>query len=286
MADRLVAPPSRVRLRAYGCAALWIFFAVGSVREFYFLRPVEPQRPHRGGGIVPAQQQQPRRPTALGQRGHRGRRRHDADSNVGSLKFGTEALPRTALATRNATTFVLPNGQCVQRAALLPSLSCSLPECNRTRREGKLYVLTNGASREWVGYLRFELADIALRPGARLVDVELELHGTGLCHRRASWGNFTHQLHLLRAQQVPSALALNKPYPRRLTAQWSRMPVADNFRLPLNLNGNQLLTIRKVRVAPRLPASCLPAPRLPATRITQALAHDGDATHRAPPPLS
>ena len=260
--DRAIAAPSRVRLRAYGCAALWTFFVSGSVRELYILRSAEPQSPqHRGGSFMLAQQHGG--PTALG---HGGRRWRDGDSNAGSLKFGTEALPRTALATRNATTFVLPNGQCVQRAALLPSLSCSLPECNRTRREGKLYVLTNAGTREWVGYLRFELAEIALRPGARLVDVELELHGTGLCHRRASWGNFTHQLHLLRAHQVPSALALNKPYPRRLTAQWSRMPVADNFRLPLNLNGRQLLTIRRVRV-----------PRLPATRRT--------SPHR-PPPLS
>lgn len=37
----------------------------------------------------------------------------------------------------------MSSSQCVQRASILPSLSSSLPECNRTRREGKLLVLTN-----------------------------------------------------------------------------------------------------------------------------------------------
>ena len=129
----------------------------------------------------------------------------------------------------------------------MPELSCSLPSCNQTMRSGKLRVLTNGGSREWVGYMSFDLADLALRPGARVVDAELQLHGTGLCHRRAKWGNFTHQLHVLRAQQTPAALALNRPYPRRLAAQWSRMQVADNFHIPLSLDGKQLLTLVRQR---------------------------------------
>ena len=75
------------------------------------------------------------------------------------------------------------------------------------------------------------------------MDVELQLTGSGLCHRLS---NFTHQLHLLRPQHVPDTpAALNQPYPRRLTAQWSRMNIGENFRIPLNLNGRQLLTLAR-----------------------------------------
>ena len=233
------------------------------MREFLYFRPEQPSSQNKKGlrrrghrrvrrGTTPAY----RRPYALDDgddspvlpvRAIRKIRKNGRSS----MLLGAEALPRANLTMRNLTTFVLPNGQCVQRAVVLPTLSCSLPACNRTRKEGKLWVLTNrGPWREWVGYLRFELADLALREGTRLVDVELQLHGTGVCHRREKWGNFTHQLHLLKAQPIGTyreSLSINRPYPKRLTAQWSRMQIADNFRIPLNLNGRQLLTLKRSR---------------------------------------
>ena len=262
------APLASLQWRRVACITVCLCILIGVLREYLFLRPGQQQRQAgRTRGMRMRPKAQPyHRPGMLGDepwargmlggeplaRGMlddepraRGRRRRRSRHSNRSAFAGAEALPRANLTMRNLTTFALPNGQCLQRAVVLPSLSCSLPECNKTRHVGKLFVLTNSALREWVAYLRFELADLALRPGARLVDVELQLHGTGICHRRAAWGNFTHQLHVIRAQQTPSALALNKPYPKRLTAQWSRMQVADNFRIPLNLNGRQLVSIAR-----------------------------------------
>ena len=206
------------------------FFVVGGLREMRMLRPTP-------------------RPTSVVVK-RKNKHKHGKHKHSGladgarAAPVGTEALLPSMMLSRNRTTFVLPNGHCVQRAMVLPSLSCSLPKCNGTRREGKLRVLTNRKLKEWVSYLRFELADFGLRAGAQLVDVELQLTGTGLCHNGA---NFTHQLHLLRATQVPAAITLNRPYPRRLTAQWSRMNTGENFRVPLNLNGRQLLTLARHR---------------------------------------
>ena len=161
---------------------------------------------------------------------------------------GTEALPLRALVTPNQTTFRTRGGQCVRRAVALPSMSCSLPECDRTRSNGRLRVLTNPdkntTTRVWMSYLRFDLSGLSVHAGARLVDAELLLFGTAKCHGAL---NFTHQLHLLRSQQVPSAIELNRPFPRRLTAQWSSMVTAANYRVPLNLNGRQLLMLSRHR---------------------------------------
>ena len=76
------------------------------------------------------------------------------------------------------------------------------------------------------------------RDDARLVDVELRLSGTAQCHNAAQ--NFTHQLHLLRSDQDPLLIPINRNYPRRLTAQWSNQAFSSRFRVPLNLNGRQL----------------------------------------------
>ena len=50
---------------------------------------------------------------------------------------------------------------------MFPSLSCSLPQCNETRDQGKLRILTNRAVREWMGYLHFEIAALGLPARAR-----------------------------------------------------------------------------------------------------------------------
>ncbi|KAL1495710.1 hypothetical protein AB1Y20_016573 [Prymnesium parvum] len=197
-------------------ALLWLLFLSGSSRELLF---VSPRRPSS----------RPRRPHTLRSR---------------PIRTGTATLPPSSLVALNLTSFQLSSGQCVQRALALPALSCSPPRCNTTRYERLLRVLTNRGVREWVGYLRFELA--ALRPpaAARLVDAELQLVGSANCHRTA---NFTHQLHVLRAQLAPSAISLNRKYPRRLAAQWSNLVTSSEYRIPLNLNGKQLLDLRRHR---------------------------------------
>ena len=158
---------------------------------------------------------------------------------------GTEALPRSALIQHNLTTFRLPNGQCVQRVVALPELSCSLPSCNSTRRRNKLFVLTNQRERKWASFLRFDLHALSLRDDARLVDLELRLLGTDRCHSKTA--NFTHQLHLLNARQDPLSIAINRPYPRRLTAQWSNQAFSSAFRVALNLNARQLAKVTRAR---------------------------------------
>ena len=158
---------------------------------------------------------------------------------------GTEALPRSGLILHNLTTFRLPNGQCVQRAMALPELSCSLPFCNSTRRRNKMYVLTNQHTRKWASFLRFDLHALKLRDDAQLVDFELRLLGTDRCHSRSA--NFTHQLHLLNANQDPFSIPINRPYPRRLTAQWSNQAFSSAFRVALNLNSRQLSMVGRTR---------------------------------------
>jgi hypothetical protein len=168
------------------------------------------------------------------------------DSLPRVLIGGAAALPAADLTRRNGTVFELAGGQCVQRATILPSLSCTIPGCNRTRREGKLLVLTNRKLREHVGHLRFELGGLTLPAAARLADVELQLTGTGRCSRRTSF-NWTHQLHLLEPGVEADRLSLNKPLARRLTAQWSRVPSAEQFRVPLSLSAEQLVGLRRDR---------------------------------------
>jgi hypothetical protein len=158
---------------------------------------------------------------------------------------GTEALPRSALVLHNLTTFRLPSGQCVQRAVALPELSCSLPFCNSTRRRSKLFVLTNQRERKWASFLRFNLHALNLRDDARLVDLELRLLGTDRCHSKTI--NFTHQLHLLNAKQDPLSIPIDRPYPRRLTAQWSNQAFSSAFRVALNLNARQLAKVTRTR---------------------------------------
>ena len=158
---------------------------------------------------------------------------------------GTAALPRSDLVQHNLTTFRLPNGQCVQRAVSLPEMSCSLPFCNHTANKGVLMLLTNQRLRKWAGFMRFDLSALQLRDGARLVDVELRLSGTAQCHLATA--NFTHQLHLLRANQDPLTIPINRAYPRRLTAQWSNQAFSSRFRVPLNLNGRQLSMVGRTK---------------------------------------
>ena len=225
------------------------FALVLALREFWLPNKL-------ASSSKPRKRRHRRRPQPLSDDGtpshQQQRRRHHSrhgGKRGGVRPLGAEALPQSQLAVRNGTIFTLPNGQCLQRATVLPAFACSLPDCNASRRDGKLFVLTNKQVREWMGFLRFELGNLTLRPGARLIDAELQLHGTGLCHRRATWGNFTHQLHMLRPHQAPAEdlLSMNASFPRRLTAQWSRMPVADNFRIPLNLNGRQLAALARSR---------------------------------------
>ena len=108
-------------------------------------------------------------------------------------------LPRGEQIKVSDKIFQLPNRQCMQRAVVLPSLCCSLPRCNKTQHGAVLLVLTNQHLRKWVGYLRFELDHLKVRSGARIIDAELQLHGSVKCRDQP---NFTHQLHLLRAQQA------------------------------------------------------------------------------------
>ena len=251
-------------LRWACCSALWAFFTLGMLKEFYSLRPTlvhqedEDQQQRRRRGSA---RRLPRRPRSLFKLGHHFR---GGESSL-PLLLGTEALPHGDLTLRNLTTFVLPDGMCAQRAVVLPSFSCSLPACNRTRREGKLRVLTNGGVREWVSYLRFVLVGAAhfgvhdtgrtstsgldLNRRAQLVDAELELHGTGTCHRRRAWGNFTHQLHMMQSQQSgrPSSGLLRQQYPQKAVAQWGRMAIGDNYRVPLALSARQLATLQRHR---------------------------------------
>ena len=89
----------------------------------------------------------------------------------------------------------------MRRAVALPSMSCSLPECDRTRSNGRLRVLTNPdkntTTRVWMSYLRFDLSGLGVHAGARLVDAELLLFGTAKCHGAL---NFT--------QDCPAATAV------------------------------------------------------------------------------
>ena len=88
-------------------------------------------------------------------------------------------------------------------------------------------------------------AALKLRDDARLVDLELRLLGTDRCHSKTA--NFTHQLHLLNARQDPLSIAINRPYPRRLTAQWSNQAFSSAFRVALNLNARQLAKVTRAR---------------------------------------
>ena len=157
---------------------------------------------------------------------------------------GAAGLPRTSLVRANRTTWRLPSGQCVQRAIVLPTMTCSLPHCNHTVDDDKLMVLTNQHVRKWVGYLRFNLGYLQMPAGARLVDAELRLFGTPQCRGGGRDGNnFTHQLHLLRPRQEATTIDINKPYPKRLCGQWAQQALwGRKFRVPINLNGRQLLT--------------------------------------------
>ena len=157
---------------------------------------------------------------------------------------GAAGLPRASLVRANRTTWRLPSGQCVQRAIVLPTMTCSLPHCNHTVDDDKLMVLTNQHVRKWVGYLRFNLGYLQMPAGARLVDAELRLFGTPQCRGGGRDGNnFTHQLHLLRPRQEATTIDINKPYPKRLCGQWAQQALwGRKFRVPINLNGRQLLT--------------------------------------------